>query len=265
MLPHGITGKMMKLRRVDDDGTVTEFDIQAQDLGQDHGITFAVDADVANGDEVTDTLPNGKTKTMRLREVQVREMPFPGATKDLDHTGAKYDVVSGRAALRQPSPVSLPGLHPLISAASGSQVASRHYDNAVFDAFKAVEDRVQALAGCPTNSKGAALSGKGLMTTVFNEQNPLLDITSDSANATQKSDEREGCKYLFMGAAQALRNTRGHGPNLHTGEQEAMEMLAMASLLMRSLDKAGKRLTESTHRLPMQKLPRGIGRATGRS
>lgn len=243
MLPHGIKGKTMKLRRVGDDGTVTEFDIQAQDLGPEHGITFAVDADVEDGDEVTDTLPNGKTKTMRLREVQVLEMPFPGASKRLDHTGAKYDVVSGRAALREPTPVSLPGLHPLISAASGSQVASRHYDNAVFDAFKAVEERVQALTGHPTNSKGAALSGKGLMTTVFNEQNPLLDITSDNSNTTQKADEREGYKYLFMGAAQALRNTRGHGPNLQTGEQEAMEMLATASLLMRALDRAAARLS----------------------
>lgn len=242
MLPHGIKGKTMKLRRVEDDGTVTEFDIQAQDLGVNSGITFAVDADVEDGDEVTDTLPNGKTRTMRLREVQVRQMPFPGASKNLDHTGAKYDVVSRRVALQQPTPVSLPGLHPMISATSGSQVASRHYDNAVFDAFKAAEDRVQALTGHPTNSKGAALSGKGLMTTVFNEQNPLLDITSDKASAAQKADEREGYKYLFMGGAQALRNTRGHGPNLQTGEPEAMEMLATASLLMRALDRAEARL-----------------------
>lgn len=242
MLPHGIPGKTMKLRRVADDGTVIEFDIQAQDLGHEHGITFSVDADVEDGDEVTDTLPNGKTRTMQLREVRVRQMPFPGATKDLDHTGAKYDLVSGRAALRQPTPVSLPGLHPLISAASGSQVASRHYDNAVFDAFKAVEDRVQRLTGQPKNSKGAALSGKGLMTTVFNEQNPLLDITSDNANPAQRADEREGYKYLFMGAAQALRNTRAHGPNLQIDEQEAMEMLAAASLLMRALDRADTRL-----------------------
>ena len=41
-----------------------------------------------------------------------------------------------------------------------------------------------------------------------------------------------------MGAAQGLRNPRGHGPNLQTGEQEAKEMLATASLLMRALDRA---------------------------
>lgn len=264
MVPRSMRGKMMKLRRVADDGTVTEFDIQAQDLGLEHGITFSVDADVEDGDEVTDTLPNGKTRTMRLREVQVRQSPF-GGSKMLDHTAAQYDVVSSRAALRQPTPVSLPGLHQLISAASGSQIASGHYDNAVFDAFKAVEERVQALAGNPTNSKGVPLSGKGLMTTVFNEQSPLLDITTDNSDTNQKADEREGFKFLFMGGAQGLRNTRGHGPSLQTVEQEAMEMLATASLLMRALDRAEKRLPQKRSKPPVQKLPPGIGGAASRT
>ncbi|WP_193048450.1 TIGR02391 family protein [Mycolicibacterium baixiangningiae] len=249
MLPHGIPGKTMKLRRVAGDGTVTEFDIQAQDLGHEHGITFAVDADVEDGDEVTDTLPNGKTKTMKLREVQVREMPFPGASKNLDHTGAKYEVVSGSTVLRQPMPVSLPGLHPLISAASGSQIASRHYGDAVFNACKAVEDRAQALTGYPKNAKGVALSGKGLMGKIFDEQAALLDITSDGASEAQKADEREGFKYLFMGVAQVLRNPRGHGPNLQITEHEAMEMLATTSMLMRSLDRAELRKAGQEQRL----------------
>jgi uncharacterized protein (TIGR02391 family) len=236
MLPHGIRGKTMKLRRVADDGTVTEFDIQAQDLGHEYGLTFSVDADVEDGDEVTDTLPNGKTKTMRLREVQVNQNPLRGAGGRLDHTSAKYDVVTGRAALRQPTPVSLPGLHPLVSAASGSQVASGHYDDAVFNAFKAIEDRVKSLTGHTD-------IGKRLMTAVFNEQNPILDITSDNSDASQKADEREGYKFLFMGGAQALRNPRGHGPNLQTREAETMEMLATASLLMRALDRAQTRLS----------------------
>lgn len=233
MLPHHIDGKTMKLRRVADDGAVTEFDIQAVDLTQEYGITFAVDADVEDGDEVTDTLPNGKQKIMRLRDVQVYQSPFGDDL--LDNTTAKYDVISVKAALRQPPPVSLPGLHSLVSASSGSQVASRHYDDAVFNAFKAIEDRVKSLTGHGD-------IGKRLMTAVFNEQSPKLDITSDNADTDQKADEREGFKFLFMGAAQALRNTRGHGPNLQTGEQEAMEMLATASLLMHALDRAEARL-----------------------
>jgi hypothetical protein len=147
MLPHGIEGKTMQLRRVTDDGRVTEFEIQGQDLGSNDGITFSVDADVEVGDEVTETLPNGKLKTMRLVEVQVFQSPF--GTNMLDHTGAKYEVVSGRRALRQPTPITLPDLHQLISAASGSQIATSHYDDAVFNAFKAVEDRVKKLTGHP--------------------------------------------------------------------------------------------------------------------
>jgi uncharacterized protein (TIGR02391 family) len=234
MLPRSMRGKVMKLRRVADDGSVIEFDIQAQDLGLEHGLTFSVDADVEDGDEVTDTLPNGKTKTMRLRELEVRQSPF-GGSRALEHTGAKYDVISGKVSLRQPIPVSLPGLHPLISAASGSQIATQHYDDAVFNAFKAIEDRVKTLTG-------HADIGKRLMTAVFNEQNALLDISSDAADAGQKADEREGFKFLFVGAAQALRNSRGHGPSLQTEEQEALEMLATASLLMRALDRAEARL-----------------------
>jgi uncharacterized protein (TIGR02391 family) len=124
---------------------------------------------------------------------------------------------------------------------------------------------VQALTGYPKNRKGVPLSGKGLMTTVFSEQAPLLDITSENAHEAQKAYEREGFMYLFMGAAQALRNTRGHGPNLQTDEEEAMEMLATASLLMHALDRAEKRLPQPRHKRPIQKLPKGIGGATGRT
>ena len=233
MVPRNMRGKMMRLRRVLDTGEVFETEIEAIDLGIEHGITFRVDADVEDGDEVTDTLPNGKTKTMRLHDVQVLQSPF-GGTGRLDHTGAKYTVVSTKAALRQPAPVTLPGLHDLISAASGSNIASHHYDDAVFNAFKAVEERVQKLTG-------SNLSGKPLMANVFNEQSPALDITSDNADAAQKADEAEGYKFLFMGASQALRNPRAHGGNLQTDEQKAMEMLAFASLLMRALDRAEQR------------------------
>lgn len=223
----------MKLRRVADDGTVKEFDILLRDRGLEHGMTFRVDADVEDGDEITETLPNGKTRTVRLRDVEVKRSPM-GSGK-LDRTVAKYTVVTAKAALQQPVPVSLPGLHPLVSASSGSQIATHHYDDAVFNAFKAIEDRVKTLSG-------STLSGKPLMANVFNEQSPALDITSSNADPAQAADEREGFKFLFMGAAQALRNTRGHGPSLQTGEQEAMEMLAAASLLMRALDRADTRL-----------------------
>ncbi len=230
-----IGAKPMKVTRVEDDGTVTTADI----LGDDHGngkVYFKLDADVEVGDEVSQLMPSGKARTLLITEVHPREAPggMPSSLADLNHTECIYEVVNARTVRRQPSPVTVPSLHHLVSVASGSQVASGHYDDAVFNALKAVEDRVKTLTASTD-------IGKKLMTTLFNERAPLLDITSDHADAAQADDEREGYKFLFMGAAQALRNPRGHGGHLQTGEAEAMEMLVTASLLMRALDRAEKR------------------------
>jgi uncharacterized protein (TIGR02391 family) len=109
------------------------------------------------------------------------------------------------APLGQQKPVGIPSLHLSISAASGAQFTNSHYEEAVFNAFKAIEDRIQTL----TNRTDI---GKTLMANVFHEQSPTLDITHDKANAKQKADEAEGFKFLFMGATQGLRNPRATGP-----------------------------------------------------
>jgi uncharacterized protein (TIGR02391 family) len=252
----------MTRTRVEADGTVTTAEILADDVGNGE-VHMAVDADIEVGDEVSYTLPNGKTRTMRITEVNVYQAPG-GFTSTLDHTECNYEVVTTKP-IGQPKRVGLPGMHPLISAASGSQIASRHYDEAVFNAFKAVEDRVQHLTGAPKTKSGSPMSGKPLMASIFDEQNPALDITSQIANDSQKADEAEGFKFLFMGGALGIRNPRGHGPDLQTDEQEALEMLALASLLMRRLDRAEERLPQPRHTRPIQKLPPGIGGAVSRS
>lgn len=227
----------MKRTRIDDDGNLATAEIHADDHGNGK-LYLKVDADIEVGDIVEYNLPNGRPRTMKIIEHNVLQAPGGmHMTAGLDHAKCLYEIVT-RKPISQPQRLNMPGLHPLISDASGSQMATKHYDDAIFNACKAVEERVHPLTGHPKNSKGVALSGKGLMTTVFNEQSPALDITSDSANEAQKSDEREGFKYLFMGIAQALRNPRGHGPNLQTAEHAAMEMLAATSMLMRSLDRA---------------------------
>jgi len=124
-------------------------------------------------------------------------------------------------------------------------MTSGHFNSAVFEAFKAVEHRVQQLSASPH-------SGKPLMASVFNEKSPSLDISSDNVNDAQRADEQEGFKFLFMGAAQALRNPRAHGADVETAEQEAMEMLVMASLLMRALDRAERRLQQPRHLYPVR-------------
>jgi uncharacterized protein (TIGR02391 family) len=143
--------------------------------------------------------------------------------------------VNGSDRPSRRAPGGLSNLHVSIAVASGRQFANRHYDDAVFNAFKAVEDRVKKLTERPE-------IGKRLMTYVLNENSPSLDVTSQNSDPDQKGDEREGFKFLFMGALLGLRNPRGHGGPLATSEDEATEMLGLASLLMRMLDRAEERL-----------------------
>jgi uncharacterized protein (TIGR02391 family) len=220
----------MTRMRVDDDGNVTTAGIRADDHGKGK-LYLKVDADIEVGDIVEYKLPNGKPRTMRIVKHDV--MQAPGGMRmgaDLGHTVCEYEVVSTKPS-QQPKRVNVPGMHDSISEVSGAQFANGHYDDAVFNAFKAVEDRVKSLTGSDQ-------IGKPLMATVFSEQNPKLDITSLRSQGQQKQDEVEGFKFLFMGASLGLRNPRGHGGYLQTDEQEALEMLAYASLLMRSLDRA---------------------------
>lgn len=146
-------------------------------------------------------------------------------------------TVNGEATTppnQAPTP-GLPALHRLIIKSSGGLFANGHYDDAVFNAFKAVEDRVKRLSG---NSD----IGKRLMAYAFNKDSPKLDITSPNADTYQKADEREGYMFLFMGAALGIRNPRGHGGDLATQNEESAETLTLASLLMRALDRAEEQL-----------------------
>lgn len=222
-----LNSKQMKLKRVVD-GRVVETEIDGVDLHGD-GLTFAVDADVMVGDVVNYLLPNGREKSMTLTHIEVLQSPFPGGSS-LDHTKAKY-TETRQPPINAPQRIDLPGLHPAISEASGGKYAQRLYGNAVFDAFKAVEYRVQELAGDEN-------SGKTLMASVFSEKQPILDVTTADAGSRQRADQIEGYKFLFMGSMLGLRNPQGHGGEVAFGEQEALEALALASLLMRALDRA---------------------------
>jgi len=190
-------------------------------------LTFRVDADVEVGDVVKWVLPNKKTKTVTITSVDVLQSPFGGS---LDHTTARYSVAAPRptAANRR---VELPGLHAAVSDAAGALFADGHYSNAAFEALRAVENAVQVATGSTT-------SGRKLMGEAFGGPAPALDVTTTSgANAT---DEREGFALLFMGAISGVRNPRGHGSSVVDTAEEALEYLALASILMRRLDVAAE-------------------------
>ncbi|MEU2928869.1 TIGR02391 family protein [Streptomyces sp. NPDC007251] len=119
-------------------------------------------------------------------------------------------------------------LHPLIAKVAEERYARGLYNDAVLSACKAVEHRIQTLLGSPA-------VGERLMSDALAGNPPKIKVTRSTAPASLDS-ERNGMHFLFRGAVGALRNPRAHGPDEEDDRDEADEMLAFASFLMRRLD-----------------------------
>ncbi|ADB76080.1 TIGR02391 family protein [Geodermatophilus obscurus] len=189
---------------------------------------FPITTDVEEGDLVEYQLPNGKIRTVQLTKVAHNQSPF-GGSRNLDHIAADFSVAVAPRPVTQ-AQVELPGLHPALPKDVIDLYAAGTYRQAVLEAFQAVETRVQTLTGRQD-------SGTPLMGAVFSA--PLLDISRVQGRSAQ--DEQEGFKFLFMGSMLGIRNPRGHGSAVQDSPDEALEYLALASLLMRRLDLAEKR------------------------
>lgn len=217
----------LAVSRVDEAGNTTAHEVRA--IVSSDEISLPLTADIEEGDVVEDRLPNGKTRRMVITQVTHLRSPFGRST--LDHITAKWKParnVNSPSARR----VAIEGMHPEISRVSGALFEDGHTTEAVFQAFREVEARVQRL-GKSTDS------GQALMGTVFGKS-PVLDITSAAGKSAD--DERDGFRFLFMGSMAGVRNPRGHGSRVNDTAEEALEYLALASMLMRRLDLAEKRL-----------------------
>lgn len=119
-------------------------------------------------------------------------------------------------------PLSL--LHPLVAARSESLFNSGHYEEAVFNAMKAVEERVRSLSGSSATDVGAALIAKTMQPDA-----PMLKFSSVRA-------EQESAFFLFRGALGSFKNPSSHRFLPVADPAKTFECLALASLLMRMLD-----------------------------
>ncbi|MGV9255385.1 TIGR02391 family protein [Streptomyces sp. NPDC003697] len=119
-------------------------------------------------------------------------------------------------------------LHPLIAEVAAERYARGSYNDAVMSAYRAVEYRMQTLLG-------SHVVGMPLMSDALAGNPPRIKVTRSTSPGSLDS-ERKGMHFLFMGAVGALRNPRAHGPDEADDRDEADEMLAFASFLMRRLD-----------------------------
>jgi uncharacterized protein (TIGR02391 family) len=100
---------------------------------------------------------------------------------------------------------------------------------AIFEAFKAINNRVKTMTGLD-------IDGSQLMGQVFSDTSPWI-VFSDLSTQTGR-DVQKGLRFLFMGAVQGIRTPDAHEQFRPLDQEEALEKLAFASMLMRRLDEA---------------------------
>ena len=114
--------------------------------------------------------------------------------------------------------------HPAISPKVWSNFLQDDYDTAVFQAFKQVEVAVRNVGNYEETDIGVPLMRKAFHADTGNLTNP-----------DQQSAEKEAIAHLFAGAIGYCKNPSSHREVEITAE-EAIEMIALASLLLRIAD-----------------------------
>ena len=139
---------------------------------------------------------------------------------------AADEVRFGEITMRQSLTTEM--MHPDLRGSVYDSFAAGHYDTAVLDAFKLVEDAVRTASGL-----GANLVGVKLMREAFNPHNgPLVD-----PSLTQ--GERDRLPDLFAGAIGVFKNPLSHRKVGNTDPAPVIEELMLASRLLRFVKPPG--------------------------
>lgn len=144
-----------------------------------------------------------------------------------------YDQpAAGEAVARD---ARLAALHPKVLEVSATLFEQGQAAAAILEAFKAVNNRAKLLSGLDAD-------GKDLMARAFRPEGPVLSL-ADLGTETGRNVQA-GYHQMFMGAVVGIRNPRAHEQFEAMNENEALEELGFASLLMRRLDDAQARIRE---------------------
>jgi uncharacterized protein (TIGR02391 family) len=136
-------------------------------------------------------------------------------------------------------PVAAPPMHTwrphtFVEAEARPQFLIRNPGQAVFTSMRAVEIRIREMAGL-----GDDLYGVDLVNKAFGSGGSLAEPPPPGGK------HNDGPRSLFAGAMAMYRNPAGHTMVTYDGEAEAVEAVALASLLMRHLDRVEARLVEA--------------------
>lgn len=126
-------------------------------------------------------------------------------------------------------------IHPEIESVSKKLFYDKHYSQAIFEAFKKVNNLVKE------KSCRKDLDGKNLMLTAFSVNSPLLKMNGLVSQSDK--DEQEGFMHLYAGAIMGIRNPNGHENIIQKDTNRTLKYLIFASLLCERLEGCTKLTT----------------------
>lgn len=127
-------------------------------------------------------------------------------------------------------------LHPWVLEVSEELFKGGHYDSAIEEAAKMINNKIKDKAGRPQNQRGEELDGTNLIDEVFKLKAPTLAINDLSTDSEQ--NEQKGFISLCKGLIVGLRNPRAHETQKPRDPFETLHYLAFMSVLVRKIDEA---------------------------
>jgi len=152
-------------------------------------------------------------------------------------------LAAGLSAVRAAERLEV-DLHPRIEATARRQYLLGEHELAAFAALREVEIRVRELSGASTSVIGVALMREAFRPTPRDPKDtqstgPLTDADADRG-------EQVATMELFAGAIGMLKNPTSHRQVNYDDVTEAAEVVLLADLLHRVLDRVEVRLAAAT-------------------
>jgi len=123
-------------------------------------------------------------------------------------------------------------LHIKVEEVSRKLYEGEHYKQAVQAALTEVDSCVRVKYRSTQND---GKTGASMMARAFAKQNPVIQLFE--LTDPDQEIKQEGYMHIFMGVMMALRNPNSHS-NFEIEERDAIEMLFIASRLLRKVDEA---------------------------
>jgi uncharacterized protein (TIGR02391 family) len=182
----------------------------------------------------------GKHDLFQMRQVALNEvLAFSGVSIGDDGKSRWCEKASNleeaqQRANRLQSALKARNVHEDVLLYCKAEFLDENYFHAVFEAMKSIAAKIRKLSDLPHD--GAELVEKAF--SLGKDCSPLLAVNSLSTD-TEKGEQR-GFQNLLVGLFGTVRNPLAHTPKVEWDmtEQDALDLLTVASLVHRKLDKA---------------------------